>query len=81
MKRILMGAFLVVMLFFMNACGKGDEGTPSGRSTTVAEQDRLLENREVLEAELAALNPVDWTELTCYADTETSLRNSLGYNR
>lgn len=75
MKKILMGSFLVVMLLFVNACGQGDKGTQSGGST-VSEQDRLLENREVLEAELAALNPVDWTELTCYADTETSLRNS-----
>ncbi len=39
-------------------------------------QDALLDNREVLEEELASLEVLDWTELTCYADESVSLRNS-----
>ncbi|MGN0431914.1 MAG: DUF5050 domain-containing protein [Lachnospiraceae bacterium] len=52
-----------------------DAGTVIGDSN-IGETDPLLENRKLLEEKIATLEAVDWTELTCYADEETSLLNS-----
>ena len=59
----------------------GDSGEETAAGTEEAENnspvaDPLLANREVLEEKMAALEVLDRTELTCYAEEETALRNS-----
>ncbi len=56
--------------------GSTNIGDSTGETNNIADSEPLVDSRVFLEEKIVALETLDWTELTCYADEETSLLNS-----